>query len=128
METTHGVSQSTLAAVNLNISCLSWGADRNTLVRLYSAPVRSKLDYGCQFYGSANANLLKRLDPIQNQCLRACTGAFKSSPIASLCVESDIMPLPYARDIVTLKYLFKSQSTPNTPTFRALHAEEPQVK
>ena len=117
--------QSTLTATNLikHLSHLSWGADRSTLLRLYGALVRSKLDYGCQFYSSANTGVLKRLNPIQNQCLRACTGAFKSSPVVSLCVESGIMPLEYTRDIVTLKYLFKTQSTPNTPTFRALHAE-----
>ena len=118
--------QSTVAATNLikHLSHLSWGADRKTLLRLYGALVRSKLDYGCQFYSSANEGLLTRLNPIQNQCLRACTGAFKSSPIVSLCVESGVMPLSYARDIVTLKYLFKTQSLPNTPTFRALHTED----
>ena len=31
-----------------------WGADKVVLLRLYSALVRSKLDYGCVVYGSAS--------------------------------------------------------------------------
>ena len=109
------------SAMNLlrHLSGLSWSADRKSLLRIYTALVRSKLDYGCQFYSSAKPGILKRLDPIQNQCLRACTGAFRSSPATSLCVESGIVPLTYNRDIITLKHLFKIQAQTESPTYQA---------
>ena len=42
----------------------NWGADKKTLLYLYRALVRSKLDYGCIVYGAASNNILKKLDPI----------------------------------------------------------------
>ncbi|MEO1419306.1 MAG: reverse transcriptase domain-containing protein, partial [Bacteroidota bacterium] len=104
--------------VNLlkHLSHLSWGADRKTLELLYSALVKSKLDYGAHIYGATNSKILKRLDPIQNSCLRACTGAFKSSPTTSLHIESGTLPLKYAREVISLRYFFKAHTLPDTPT------------
>ena len=64
--------------------------------------------------------LNKRLEPIQNACLRAITGAFRSSPAVSLCVETGMLPLDFSRDMLTLKHFFKIQSLPNSPTHRAV--------
>ena len=71
-------------------------------------------------YGASKSNVLKRLEPIQNACLRAITGAFRSSPVVSLCVETGMLPLDFSRDMLTLKHLFKIQSLPNSPTHRAV--------
>ena len=62
------------SSVNLikHVSHVSWGADRKTLQRLYTTLVQSKLDYG-----ASKSNMLKCLEPIQNACLRAITGAFQ---------------------------------------------------
>ena len=57
-----------------------WGADRTILLQLYGALVRSKLDYGCMIYGSARPSYIKMLEPIQNQGLRLCLGAFQTPP------------------------------------------------
>ena len=35
------------------VSHFNWGADRTTLLRLYAVLCLSKIDYGCQIYGSA---------------------------------------------------------------------------
>ena len=96
--------------VNLikHVSHLSSGFDRKTLHRLYTTLVQSKLDYGV-----SKSNVLKRLEPIQNACLRAITGAFRSSPAVSLCVETGMLPLDFSRDMLTLKHFFKIQSLPN---------------
>ena len=111
-----------IPAVNLlkHLSHLSWGADRQTLLHLYTALVKSKINYGAQVYGIPETKILNRLNPIQNECLRACTGAFKSSPAASLCVEAGVPPLKYARDIVTLEYFFKSSALQNSPTYETI--------
>ena len=110
------------SSVNLikHVSHLSWGADRKTLQRLYTTLVQSKLDYGAQVYGESKSNMLKRLEPIQNACLRAITGAFPSSPTVSLCVETGMLPLDFSRDMLTLKHFFKIQSLPNSPTQRSV--------
>ncbi|GFX80450.1 RNA-directed DNA polymerase from mobile element jockey [Trichonephila clavipes] len=51
-----------------------WGADRTSLLRLYRALIRSKLDYGSVVYSSACKSLLKILDPVHHQALRLLSG------------------------------------------------------
>ena len=58
------------------LSHTSWGSDRKTLLRLHNTLVLSKLDYGCQIYGSASKSYLDKLDA----GLRISIGAFKSTP------------------------------------------------
>ena len=53
-----------------------WGSDRKVMLHLYTSLVSSKLDYGCIVYGSAHKFYLQMLDPIHNQGLRFCLGAF----------------------------------------------------
>ena len=115
-----------ISAVNLikHISHLSWGADRRTLLHLYTALIQSKLDYGAHIYGMAKPQVLQRLNPIQNECLRACTGAFKSSPIASLCTEAGMLPLEYIRDAITLKNFFKTQAHPESLTHEVFFEDQ----
>ena len=69
--------------------------------------MQSKLGYGAQVYGASKSNVLKRLEPIQNACLRAITGAFWSSLAVSLCVEMGMLPLDFSSDVLTLKHFFK---------------------
>ena len=40
------------------ISRLDWGADKKSLLRIYDALCRSKLDYGCQIYSASKSNLV----------------------------------------------------------------------
>ena len=82
--------------------------------------MQSKLDYGAQVYSASKPNMLKRLESIQNACLRAITGAIRSSPAISLCVETGMLPLDFSRDMLILKHFFKVQSLPNSPTHRAV--------
>ena len=67
-----------LKALNLLrvVAHKDWGTDFNTLIKLYRCLVRSKLDYGSIVYGSARKSYVQMLDPIQNQALRLCLGAF----------------------------------------------------
>ncbi|WP_435316530.1 reverse transcriptase domain-containing protein, partial [Klebsiella pneumoniae] len=102
------------------ISGLEWSADRDSLYTIFQALVLSKLDYGSQFYSKANDRLLRRIETIQNECLRICSGAFKSSPITSLQVEMNTPPLKHRRDMISLKYLFKMESNPQSLTYRTV--------
>ena len=92
-------------ALNLirKISHTTWGADRKTLLTLYKTTVLSILDYGSQIYGSASKTVLKALEPIHNEGIRLVTGAFRSTPVASLLVESGEPSLSNHREKVTMK-------------------------
>ena len=102
------------------LSHLSWGSDRATLLRLYRALVRSKLDYGCEAYSSASPTVLKKLDPVHNEALRICMGAFKSSPVQSLYAESGEPPLSLHREYMNLIYYTRLQRNPKSPSCKAV--------
>ena len=106
-----------------HLSHKTWGADRTTLLRLYTSLLKPKIEYGCEAYASAKLNLLKGVDTIQNQAIRIGTGAYRSSPIPSLCAESGIPPLSYARDQKTLNYLMRIKSNVSHPMNEILNEE-----
>lgn len=81
-----------------------WGADRKSLKAIYNGLIRSVLDYGCVAYNSAAKTTLLKLNSIQNQAMRLCTGAFKTTPIAALQVETGEMPLEIRRQQIALNY------------------------
>ncbi len=83
---------------------LDWGADRQSLKIIYCALIRSTLDYGSMIYGTASASLLDKVNKIQNQTLRLCCGAFKTSPVTALQVEMNEMPLEFHRLKLKLVY------------------------
>ena len=56
---------------------VEWGADQSTLMHLYRALIRSRLDYGAIVYGSARTCILRELDSIPTDAMRVATGAFK---------------------------------------------------
>ena len=97
------------------VSGHSWGADQATLLRLYSALCRSKLDYGSQIYGSATKTALKMLDPVHHRGLRICTGASYTSPVDCLYSISGFSPLDLRRDELSLRYLFRLKSCSGNP-------------
>ena len=94
------------------VSKVNYGADRKTLLRLYWAICKSKLDYGSQMYSSASPNALKKLDSVHNEALRICTGAFRTSPVTSLQVEAGSPPLDLQRRELCLRYLLRLESSP----------------
>ena len=102
-----------------------WGSDSKTLLKLYRALIRSKLDYGSIIYGSARKSYVQMLDPIQNQALRICLGAFRTSPVVSLEVEADEPPLAIRRQKLSIQYACKLKSNPSHPatqcTYGLLH-------
>ncbi|GFY39597.1 putative RNA-directed DNA polymerase from transposon X-element [Trichonephila inaurata madagascariensis] len=93
-----------------------WGADQTSLLRLYRALIRSKLDFGSVVYSSACKSLLKILDLVHHQALRLCLGAFRTSPVESLYAEAYEPPLDLRRKYLCLNYFMKIQSMKtNTP-------------
>ncbi|GBO10302.1 putative RNA-directed DNA polymerase from transposon BS [Araneus ventricosus] len=93
----------------------AWGADRDSMLKIYRATVLSKLEYGCTIYGSARKSVLQKLDPVHHTALRLCSGAFRTSPVKSLYVECYEPALELKRQMLSLNYYFKIQSNSNHP-------------
>lgn len=95
-------SRKTPSIINLkkHLFYQSQVTDREVLLRQYVAyySQRWTSDHTHNF---ATHSLLKRLHPIQNQCLRAFT-KHSDFPTISLCVEFIIL-LSHYQDIITLK-------------------------
>ena len=111
------VKKKALKAMNiLNVTGnTEWGSDRKVMLRLYLSLIRSKLDYGCTVYGSARKSYLHTLEPIHNQGLILCLGAFRTSPVESLYVDAHEPSLGARRAKLYLQYATKIKSLPNHP-------------
>ena len=100
------------------VSSFNWGADRTTLLRIYQALCLSKIEYGCQIYGSACKTTLGKLDVVHNTALRICTGAYRTSPVESLYVDSGIPPLFIRREELGLRYLSRVLTSKLNPNYK----------
>lgn len=94
------------------------GADRDSLLNMYRALIRSKLDYGSIVYSSAQPHHLRSLDSIQNSALRIALGAYRTCPSTSLHVESSECSLEDRRKYLIMKYILKIKSHPNHPNHK----------
>ncbi|XP_076046489.1 uncharacterized protein LOC143028383 [Oratosquilla oratoria] len=119
--TSHIDTLKTKARKSLNIlkviSSFSWGADKRSLLMLYNTLCRSKIDYGCQIYSSACKTRLKELDTVHNMGLSICSGAFRTSPVESIYVDSGELPLDLRREELELRLLFKIKTDRKNPAF-----------
>ena len=91
------------------------GCNRKRLLHLYKTLIQPILDYGSPIYGQASQTTLKALDPIQNAAIRIITGAYRTSPSASLCAEASILPLHFRRMISSVNLLLSVAQNPNLP-------------
>ena len=97
------------------LSHTSWGADCNTLLKLYQSLVPSKLDYGCILFGSARKSYLQMFHPINTQGLRLDLGALRTSPVNGRYVEADEPSLYSQRDNFSLQYAMRHAANPSNP-------------
>ena len=104
----------------------SWGSDTVTLLRLYNALIKPKLQYGSQAYGSACKSALKLLDPVHHAALRIATGAFRTSPIESLYSISGEMSLTNIRAVDDVRHFLRMKRLPHSFAYRQL-TETPHV-
>ena len=97
------------------IAHTNWGADKNTLLKLYRSLIRSKIDYCCFIYQSARKSYLKSLNPIYHTGLRLALGAFKTTPVESLYAEANEPPPKLRCNNLALKYYTKLKTDLNNP-------------
>ena len=88
-----------------------WGAEKDTLLKLYWTLVRSKLDCG-----AAKPLYSKDLNTIHHQGLRLAIGIFKTSPVESLYSEVTEPPQEIRWKKFALQYCLKLSSCPSNPT------------
>ena len=103
------------------VANLKWGGGRDTLLTLYRAIVRSKLNYGCIVYGTASNTNLQQLESIHNSGLRLALGAFCTSPVSSLYKETNEVPLEERRLKLSMHYYLKTSACIDNPAHHDLH-------
>ena len=106
-----------------HLSHTSWGADSRTLLRIYEALIKSKLEYGVEAYASACKSNLKKLNSIQNSALRIATGAYRTSPIESLEVLTGTKSLDDSRKEKLANYIVRVLANPSNPLKNVLNNE-----
>jgi len=94
---------------------------------LYRVLIRSKLDYASFVYGSARKSYISKLEPIANQALRLCLGAFRTSPTTSLQILCHEPPIELRRNELALKYTMKLQANPSNPTFNTIFTDKQNI-
>ena len=84
------------------------------------------MDYGSIVYSSVSYDVLKRLYSVNNEALRICTGAFKSSPIWSLHAECHEMSPQLRHEQLSLQYAIKLKANKENPAYEEVfHGEDP---
>ena len=86
------------------------------MLHLFRSLGRSKLDYGCIVYRSAHKSYLQMLDPVHNQGLRLCLGAFRTF-VESLYVDEHEPNLGARCAKLSLHYASKIKSLPKHAVF-----------
>ena len=97
-----------------------WGADRQSLLMVYKALIRSKIDYGSIVYDSATDAVLQCLNVFQNKCLRVCLGALCCTRIERMEVESGVPPLRLRRYQLTLQFASRVARETNHPCYEVV--------
>ena len=110
------------------VAHLKWGGDRDTLLMLYRAIARSKLDYGCIVYGTASNTDLRQMDSIHNAGVRLALGAFCTSPVSSMYTEANEAPLEERRLKLSMHYYLKTHACTDNPAHHALHEFDPTIR
>ena len=90
-----------------------YGADRKSLLLLYTSVIRSKILYSSPMLITTCRSNLESLEQIQSKALRIATGALKSSPIVALQCEADIPSINLMIKEHAIKYYYKILTKPN---------------
>ena len=103
------IKNKSISSLNLlkTIASSKCKTSSDILLNVYKSLILSKIEYGSQAYSTAAPVLLNELDPIHNQALRICLGAFKTTPLESLYVESNINSLEKRRHLSNMVYHFR---------------------
>ena len=85
----------------------NWGTNTDTLRKYYTSHIRSILEYGNVAMLTACQTADKKIETIQNNCLRIVLGVSQDTPQEILCVETGCFPLYIRREAQAAKYFLK---------------------
>lgn len=97
------------------IACGRRGAQPDVVINMYKSLIRSKIEYCSSIFGHISKNSLQKLTNVQNQAMRICIGAFKTSPIIAMQSECGLLPLSTRRQISTETLINKIMNDPTHP-------------
>ena len=95
------------------------GMRNDTLLVIYKALIRSKLDYGSILLNTASKTLTNKIEVAQNNALRIVLGAMKSTPTKLLYLDSGITPVHHRRTALSCKYLIRLSQRPHNPAYES---------
>ena len=96
------------------------GINRQRKLMAYRALIRSKLDFGSQIYASGSKQENRRLEAIQTQCLRICSGAYRTSPKERLQVMCRELPISLRQISLEMKYYLRALSVKGNSALKNL--------
>ncbi|XP_050525071.1 uncharacterized protein LOC126896384 [Daktulosphaira vitifoliae] len=99
-----------------------WGSHPSSLLLIFKALIRSKVDYGSFLYASASTVHRKKINSLLAACLRTIIGAVYSTPNMSLEVECVCPPIEIRSRYLAYKFLLKQISSPAKLIFHCFHS------
>ena len=99
----------------------NWGSDRKFLTLLYTALIRSKIDYGSFLYSTAKKSHLERLDRVQYKAIRIIAGLLLCTSLDALEAEVNLLPLKFRRAQLMLQYFSRVLRVPDHPVTILYH-------
>ena len=103
-----------------SLTSKSWGANRRLLTTFYNSFIQSKISYGIEIYSSACKTKLKTLEIIQNTAIRIITGLYRTTPVITLHLESQISSIFTNIEFKIIKYFYKIQCSNKTHILHSL--------
>ncbi|CAG5079473.1 Similar to X-element\ORF2: Probable RNA-directed DNA polymerase from transposon X-element (Drosophila melanogaster) [Cotesia congregata] len=97
-----------------------WGAAPATLLNIYRALIRTKIEYGSHIMNAISSKLFSKLEKVQNKAIRTSMGLRISTPINSMMAEGGEIPLKIRLKDLSDRYTLKSLSTTNNPVINTL--------
>ena len=110
-----------------SLASTNYGASFKMLRLFHISYIRAKADYGSIMFAGANPGLLRKLETLQNSCIRLIIGARNTSPILSIQAEAHLPPLTLRRVYLGIKQYIRLQYKPtNDRTVEILELEKAQ--
>ena len=85
-----------------------WGANQNTLLLLYNALIRARIEYGSFLVDNTFKKHDKKLEQAIYPILKIISGINGKPAREALYVELNVMPTKYRRQILAAKFLLKN--------------------
>ena len=126
---THAIYTARKAASRLNVLCAlsdtSFGHDKECLIQTFKSMIRPFFDYAAPIvYPNYSDTSIKRLQLVQNRCLRLITDNHNASAIDHLHAETHILPVEQHLRLLSAQYLARALN-PNHPSHPQVNTPPP---